>query len=366
MAFESTAINDLVAGLQQKPLARESDDWLFGEGDDATQIDPRAGQLAPEFDAMRAVELPRPFAQMRVPMASEPARHVSPTTHVHTFDWVAVAKKLVLPTMLISVVSVAFGIYFAVTDETPRAKPVAAAVADDKPTAVEAPAAAPAPAPVAKPVEEAVESVEMKAVVTPIEEPIEEPIDEPQPQAQPEPQPPTIEAKVEVPPDSPAGRFLAPAPVETTIKKIEKPSPAPTTVADLAPAPKAAAVEKPVKVAKAAPAKREAKSVARKKNVRASKARTAQKTVAAAPEPDVKAEAKPAVVSGKGILSIASTPSMEVWVDGRNSNAMTPVRIKLMAGRHKVTLFDKQNAKARSFEIEIKPDETTTVSKSYQ
>ena len=57
---------------------------------------------------------------------------------------------------------------------------------------------------------------------------------------------------------------------------------------------------------------------------------------------------------------------MEVWVDGRNSNAQTPVRIILLAGKHKVTLFDKEHAKAKSFEIEIKPDQTTKVVKNYQ
>ena len=57
---------------------------------------------------------------------------------------------------------------------------------------------------------------------------------------------------------------------------------------------------------------------------------------------------------------------MEVWVDGRNSNAMTPVRIRLLAGKHKVTLFDKQRAKARSFEVRIQPDETTKITKNYE
>jgi hypothetical protein len=384
MAFESTAINDLVAGLQQKPLARESDDWLFGEGDDATQIDPRAGQLAAEFDPMRAVELPRPFAQMPVPMPIGLPRHSSSTAHVRSFDWLAAAKKLVVPVMVISIVSVAFGIYFAVTDDTPSTNAVAAVV-DEQPspvvTSIEMPVETSVELPATKAVEAAepaaasssappvVERVEMTAVVTPVEAPA--------------PSEPAVVEKVEVPPGSPAGRFLAPPPVETTIKTIEKPSPAPTTVADLAPASWAPSLQNAAPAAKVAsaprvtpaaksakpttPAKRAAKPVART-NVRASKARTAQprttkKAVAAAPEPEP--EAAPAR-TGKGILSISSTPAMEVWVDGRNSNALTPVRIKLLAGRHKVTLRDKQNAKARSFEIEIKPDETTTVTKNYQ
>ena len=180
-------------------------------------------------------------------------------------------------------------------------------------------------------------------------------------------------------PGSPASRFLAPAPVETTIKATaEKPAPAPTAVPDL---PAASATETIVQAPKPA-AKAAAKQVAKKKSARQlraekrmAKLRTNKKSVAAAPAADddeadapARKRAMPAAdpSGGKGILSIASTPAMEVWVDGRNSKAMTPVRIKLLAGKHKVTLLDKQSAKARSFDVVIKPDETTKVAKSYE
>src|SRR5262245_60619715 len=61
MAIESTAINDLIAGFQQRPLQRDSNDWLFGERDDATEIDSGNEEKATTpFD--RATPLPQPFA----------------------------------------------------------------------------------------------------------------------------------------------------------------------------------------------------------------------------------------------------------------------------------------------------------------
>jgi hypothetical protein len=190
-------------------------------------------------------------------------------------------------------------------------------------------------------------------------------------------------------PGTPAARFLAASPVEPTIPTVAaKPAPAPTAVAGLnlaktapakptaAPATaKAAPATAPTKVARKSAAqiraeKRAAAKAAAKASTTAAKARS-QKRIAARDdadddEDDAPVAKKPAAAKGKGVLQIASTPAMEVWVDGRNSKAQTPVRIILLAGKHKVTLFDKEHGgKARTFEIEIRPDETTKVSKSY-
>jgi hypothetical protein len=86
-----------------------------------------------------------------------------------------------------------------------------------------------------------------------------------------------------------------------------------------------------------------------------------KKAVAAADDDENPLAGKPA---GKGILQLSSSPAMTVWVDGRNSGAETPVKIRLLAGKHKVTLFD--NGKARSFDVEIKPDTTTKITKNYE
>jgi hypothetical protein len=191
------------------------------------------------------------------------------------------------------------------------------------------------------------------AVVTPIEAPAAE---SPKPEA------------VAVEPGSPASRFLGTSAEPTIPTVAPKAAPAPQTVPDLrAPAVAATPMTKAARPAKksAAQLRAERRGAAKRavKSVAASKART-KKRVAVADDED--AEKNAPRPNGKGVLSIASTPSMEVWVDGRNSNAKTPVKIILLAGKHKVTLFDKQKAKAKSFEIEIKPDATTKVVKNYE
>lgn len=367
MAFESTAINDLVAGLQQRPLVRESSDWLFGESEgglfeeraDATQIEPQV-PAAPDVDPMRAVALPRPFAQMPMPAtATAVARHRSSTTQVHHIDWRGIAKKLALPVGVVSIISVALGVYFAKADEEPRPRQVASAASG---THVQAPppsvAVAAPPAPSAEPAR--VEPVRKEPAAA--EPPAPASASAIERSAAPEPVP-TVEPAPTVEPGSPASRFLAPPPVETTIQTAAKPAPAPTAVPELvasaspSPAPGLTAPTATKPVAKRPAKKAAAKTVARK-SARAAKARAPRKSVAAASASDV----RPA---GKGILQITSSSPMQVWVDGRNSKAMTPVRIRLLAGKHRVSLLDNQRGKARSFDVVIRPDETTKVSKSY-
>jgi hypothetical protein len=401
MAIESTAINDLIAGLQSKPLERDSQDWLFGERDDATEIDTRHEDNATSpFDRSPPVgSVPQPFGALpfaaqafTMPQAFDYPLHrpSSPTSHVRVTDWSGIAKKLALPIGLFSIVIVLLGVYVAKSDEadgaTPKPKVVAAAAAPEaKPVAapalapieeanVEPPAVEAPQADVAKADEtQVVVAVEVSAVEVPaVEAPKPEAatVEAPKVEA-PKVEAPKVEAPVTVDPGSPASRFLATTAeptIPTVAAKAAKAAPAPQTVANLPPAkPIAKTVAKPTKksIAQARAEKRAAANRAAKASVAAAKAR--KKQVAAVDDEDEADQpTKPTKATGKGFLQISSTPAMDVWVDGRNSNAQTPVRIILLAGKHKVTLFDKDHAKAKSFEIEIKPDETTKVVKNYQ
>jgi hypothetical protein len=419
MAIESTAINDLIAGLQQRPLQRDSDDWLFGERDDATEIDTsREDKATSPFDRSTpaVVSLPRSF--VRQPAAAIDYalnRPSSPTTHVRP-NWPSIAKKLALPIGLFSIFVVLLGVYFAKSDgKRVEAKSIAPASVESKQAIKVVAAVAPAPAaatvvPIDEPPVEGVKveaTVEEVTAAPQVEAPqVEAPqveaaqvaapqVAAPQvaaPQvaapkvaapkvAAPKVAAPKVEApKVEPPvaaapapsvePGSPASRFLGNG-VEPTIPTVApKAAPAPQTVPNLAPpkptaAPVAAkpAVTSTAKTVSKRAEKRATAKRAAKASLAVSKARSKRQVATASDDEEEETPAKP---KGKGVLSIASTPAMEVWVDGRNSNAQTPVRIILLAGKHKVTLFDKQHAKAKSFEIVIKPDETTKVVKSYQ
>lgn len=104
------------------------------------------------------------------------------------------------------------------------------------------------------------------------------------------------------------------------------------------------------------------KPVAKKsKSKRAAKRAKATKRVAIAKQ----AKAKSQNLNGKGALQLSSSPAREVWIDGRNTKQMTPQRLTLKPGTHNITLFDKKTRSAKTFQVEIKPNETTRVSKKY-
>ncbi len=224
----------------------------------------------------------------------------------------------------------------------------------------------------------------MTATVTPIETPSETVPVAAKPAAPSQP-------PVHVEPGSPASRFLAAPPVEPTIPTVApRPAPAPQTVPDLAPpspapfetAARAEPIEKPaVKVkpaVKAKPARRTAAQrradrraaatrVARLRAERRATQRAGKRTAQAAQTEAARSrKGVAAVAHGKGVLSIASSPSLQVWVDGRNSRAMTPVRIILRPGRHKVTLIDAKAGTSRAFTVAIEDGETTRIVKNYR
>jgi hypothetical protein len=469
MAFESTAINDLIAGVRQKPLHRDSD-W-FGEAD-ATEIDPRAVERATtpvDHGGPRAVSLPRPFLD-RPAAAIEYAlqRSPSPTTYVRATDWAAVAKKAVLPIGMFSLIAVGLGVYFAKRDEqlaAPHRAPVAMTLKTEEEPALAPKTAAPAPATLT-PLDEATppptanaaqpeptanaaqpeptanaaqpdptanaaqpdptanaaqpeptanaaqpdptanaaqpdptanaaqpdptanaaqpdptaNAAQPEAAVTAVQPEAAGTAAQPEAAvnaAQPEP---TGSATLDVKPDvlppsiapgSPASRFLAPPPVEPTIPTVAPtPAPAPTAVPDRPRAKRAAASEDRA-ASGAAPAKRVAKTTT--VHTRAER-RAGKRAVSGASAASTRAKKQVAIADagtpvkkrGKGMLAITTTPSLEVWVDGKNSHAMTPVRIILLAGKHKVSLLDRQKGTVKAFEVEIKPDQTTKVEKRYR
>lgn len=380
MAFESTAIHNLVAGLQSKPVPRDSD-WLFGEQrGDATEIDTRRDVPALTPSAFGSPSEPMfDYALIRPPTAPE-----------RTINWTGIAKKLALPIAMLSLAIVAFGVYSAKAEEQAASLPMAATVeaaapvpavesasaVESVPAPVAVPAAAlapvtapdpvraPAPVPAAAP--QAVAAVAaVPAEAAPAAEPAA-PVEQPAP-----------EEKLNIEPGSPASRFLpdtSAAPVIPTVTSKPVAAPAPTAVLGLAqPAArqKRASEELGATIVAAAPAKKTAMAKRVAKAPRFAPKARAQKKVAVADDEDDTADDAPArkpvtaKPTGTGVLAISSTPAMEVWVDGRNSKAMTPVRIKLRAGKRRVSLLDNQRGKARSFDIVIKPDETTTVTKSY-
>src|SRR5690242_18890464 len=127
MAFESTAINDFIAGVNQRPLEREPNDWLFGERDDATQIDASGAEPSTTpFDRRTPAGTALPAQSFgRVPAADYPAyRPQSPTKHVRMTDWASIAKRLALPIGMFCIVVAAVGVYVAKTDES-KAAPAA-------------------------------------------------------------------------------------------------------------------------------------------------------------------------------------------------------------------------------------------------
>ena len=107
--------------------------------------------------------------------------------------------------------------------------------------------------------------------------------------------------------------------------KPEAPKPAPKPVAEAPkPAPKPEAAPKPP--------------------------RPARKPVAAAEEP----AAAPAAAGGDCLMTVGSRPWAEVWIDGKNTQKLTPlVDYKVPCGKHKLTL--------KNSDVKVEKSEVLTV-----
>ena len=154
------------------------------------------------------------------------------------------------------------------------------------------------------------------------------------------------------------------AKVETTVTPIEtaaapadpdnKFAPNPALAPTVPTGPVVAPDESPVVAAAERPAKL-AKKGSRDKSTRAAQRTRAPKreTKVAMIEPVKKVK-----LGGKGQLAISSVSGGTIWVDGRST---TTARMTLEPGKHNVTMFDKKTKKAKTFQVEIKPNQTTTV-----
>jgi hypothetical protein len=330
MATESTAIVNLVDLVKNnKPLPRDAgDDLLFGGG---ARFDPLAMDIPaaaavtlptapartpsgtrppPSASAQRApsVVLPRPFLR-------QPAHAIERTIRVpRSLD--PNVRRFALPVGLFVVAMILLSIYLAKGDKkAPKAAIVPApAPAAQMPVLTPPPAPAPAPVAVVAAQAEPVAAAKAEPVVTPIASPTVEPID-------------------------------SPAAAQPTVPTV--PAPTVPTVPD---APVAAADDAPV-AAPAQPSKRH-----REHHRAAKRAKTGTRVAVAE---------KSANLRGKGALVLSSSPSREIWIDGRKTKQMTPQRLTLAPGTHNVTLFDKKTRSAKTFQVEIKPNQTLKVAKAY-
>jgi hypothetical protein len=121
-------------------------------------------------------------------------------------------------------------------------------------------------------------------------------------------------------------------------------------------------------VAKAAPKKAEPKvePVAKPK---AEKAKVVKTPSSKAPAEKAIATTKPkkektVASGGDGTLMIGAKPPCQIIIDGRNTGLTTPQRaLDLSAGKHKVTLVNKEHGIKESFTVSIKAGQSTRVVK---
>jgi hypothetical protein len=363
MASENTAIHDLLAGLQRKPVNQDPDDDVLFAGSRRDDAGPRrvprgtepppnlfamppppvAGPLPP---AQLAVSLPRPF--LHQPSVGTD-KHLA-TSRVSRTAATRTNKKLYfVPAGLAIVAAVLVAILMGNKDDQAVKVAASGVAAGDKPAEVialeAANAAKVATPPSVTPITEPAAAAAAPSV-TPITEPAAAPA-----------------AVAALPKDAVAPAEVVPASAFVASQDG-------TTVPTVPTAPAAAAAttetEAPAAVAEESPAPKAKKSrreLAREKRAakRATKRTTKRepKQVARAE----KAEKTDSKLNGNGALAVSSSQPREVWVDGRNSKRMTPVRVLLKPGKHKVTLFDKAKGTAKTFEVEIKPNTTTKVAK---
>ena len=395
MATESTAIHDLLSGFNRKAIPDDpDDDVLFAgsrrrDGETAPKQpshQPRAGMFtqpppppAPPMDAgstpafaapparMPSGTQPPPYAhtvipsapgvptmqlnvspQLVVPLPQAFVRHPAhaiqeahATIRVSkssAFAAVSLNKKLyAIPVALFVIAVVLAAVLLTSGDKS--AKKVAAAAAPVAEVEAKVPAAPAAAVVAATPVAAAAPVV----APTPVNKDVIAP--------------PTV---------VPESTFTAkhePTFAAVTATPIDAPKAAVPTavVAAVSAAPKAAVPA----VSKVKKSKRE---LARERRA-ARAAKRAKPRVAVADKPakaeksEKAAKAGTEDLNGNGALAITSSSPREVWVDGKNSKRMTPLRVLLKPGKHKVTLFDKDHGSAKTFEVEIKPDATTKISK---
>ena len=72
-------------------------------------------------------------------------------------------------------------------------------------------------------------------------------------------------------------------------------------------------------------------------------------------------------VTGNGLLNVGSRPPCNIYIDGRDTGFSTPKRkIPLSGGKHRVTLVNLEHGIKETFEVLIKPGETTPTIKDFR
>ncbi|CAN5786071.1 hypothetical protein BH11MYX3_BH11MYX3_47790 [soil metagenome] len=87
--------------------------------------------------------------------------------------------------------------------------------------------------------------------------------------------------------------------------------------------------------------------------------------VAVAIADPVKPEKSAATGTGPGKLTITSTPSALIYVDGRSTNQMTPKTLTLAPGNHKITLLEISSRKAKTQEVELEAGGSAQIAKTF-
>jgi hypothetical protein len=113
-----------------------------------------------------------------------------------------------------------------------------------------------------------------------------------------------------------------------------------------------------------APATNAAKAVAEDRGAEQARA-AAKKDKAAKKAPAKKvAKAEPTSSGGRGTLKIGAKPPCDIFIDGKKTGLVTPqAAIKLSAGKHTITLVNKEHGIKEKLSVTIEAGETTKVIK---
>ncbi len=263
--------------------------------------------------------------------------HTGSTLGREIVTWIA---KLWIPFAALGVIAMALAGYRLLGDDSAAAPDAAAAVEAPPIVMAAAPAEPTPPIVAAEPVAAEPVAAEPVAVVEP--------------------------ATTDVPTDSlwqPTKPQPTIAPPSETIESEPELEPAPTA----APTSQRAA-KRAVKRA----AKRAAKRTKREKQVaivektRPEKTRP-EKTIAIAAAKPMKIGSTTVATkdTGAGKLTIVSTPSTLIYVDGRNTGMMTPKTLSLPEGNHKITLLSPKDRIAKTISVEIAAGSSAKLTKDF-
>lgn len=94
------------------------------------------------------------------------------------------------------------------------------------------------------------------------------------------------------------------------------------------------------------------------------RARSADPVAVALAEP-TKSTKPTAKGTGPGTVTITSTPSALIYIDGRSTNQMTPKTLTLAPGVHKITLLEVSSRKAKTAEVDVAAGGSAQIAKKF-